>query len=174
MLRAPPRIIGLSGESCFSATHSGCLNGLMSIKNTRWSVCCGLHSRCGLYPTENLPGSDSGWQKNKERVTLNTNSVFCFLVFLGRARRSFDFISYTHLHNAGIMELVHPELLLNIISLSPHLYHLPICDEKTTDRGPLGVSWQQLYELTRLEEQRDRETERGTVSERREGLSLQR
>lgn len=130
-------------------------------KKKRWSMCCGLHGHCGLYPTEDLPGSDSGWQHQ-----------LCVLF-------SFDFISYTHLHNAGIMEPVHPALLLKITSLSPHLYHLPICNEKTTDRGPLGVSWQQLYELTRQEKgamekwKRERERERDCVEEKRGPFSAE-
>lgn len=118
--------------------------------------------------------------KNKEWMTWNINSVCCFPVVLRRARWSFDFISHTHTHphNTGIMEPVHPgPLLLKIISLSPHLSHLLICNEKTTDHGPLGVSWQQLYELRRQEkramEKWGRERERECVREKRGPFSAE-
>lgn len=51
------------------------------------------------------------------------------------------------------------------------LSHLLTCNEKTTDQGPLGVSWQQLYELRRKEKRAMEKREREGVCRReKEGL----
>lgn len=51
-------------------------------------------------------------------------------------------------------------------STAPHLVHLLSCNDKTTNQGPLSVSWQQLYELRGR--RKDRESESACVSEREE------
>lgn len=48
--------------------------------------------------------------------------------------------------------------------------HLLTCNEKTTDQGPLSVSWQQLYELRRQEKRAMEKRQRVCVCVREKGL----
>lgn len=77
------------------------------------------------------------------------------------------FCGHTHFYNTLIMEPMHFRVTIEDM-FALFLSHLLTCNEKTTDQGPLSVSWQQLYELRRQEKRAMEKRERACGRE--EGL----